>query len=51
MQREYILCLNHLGGKNENDFKTNIGFLNAKTTKSDGKVCPQVIGQPCLKSF
>jgi hypothetical protein len=25
--------------------------LSAKTTKKDGKVCPQVIGQPSKKSF
>ena len=26
-------------------------FLSAKTTKKDGKVCPQVIGQPSKKKF
>ena len=25
--------------------------LSAKTTKKDGKVCPQVIGQPSKKKF
>lgn len=30
----------------ENDIK-----LSAKTTKKDGKVCPQVIGQPSKKNF
>ena len=26
-------------------------YLNAKTSKKDGKVCPQVIGQPSKKKF
>lgn len=49
--RYYISHLEHLGSRPTNDFKTDIGFLNAKTTRGDGKVCPQVIGQPCLESF
>ena len=34
------------------DFVSTDGqFLSAKTTKRDGKVCPQVIGQPSKKKF
>jgi hypothetical protein len=36
------------------DFITNDAnefYLSAKTTKKDGKVCPQVIGQPSKKKF
>jgi len=34
------------------DFVTADGlYLSAKTTKRDGKVCPQVIGQPSKKKF
>jgi hypothetical protein len=39
---------------NKYDFKSvdseNV-YLSAKTTKKDGKVCPQVIGQPSKKKF
>ena len=30
---------------------TNGAYLSAKTTKRDGKVCPQLIGQPSKKKF
>jgi hypothetical protein len=33
------------------DFRVGDGFLSAKTTKGNGKMCPQVIGQPTLKKF
>ena len=34
------------------DFVSDDGsHLSAKTTKRDGKVCPQVIGQPSKKKF
>ena len=39
---------------NKYDFITtdvNPLYLSAKTTKKDGKVCPQVIGQPSKKKF
>lgn len=41
--------------KNKYDFK-NINknktiYLSAKTTKKEGKICPQVIGQPTKKKF
>lgn len=39
---------------NKYDFVTlteNNIYLSAKTTKKDGKVCPQVIGQPSKKKF
>ena len=39
---------------NKYDFITtdvNLLYLSAKTTKKDGKVCPQVIGQPSKKKF
>ena len=38
---------------NQYDFVTldETKYLSAKTTKKDGKVCPQVIGQPSKKKF
>jgi hypothetical protein len=41
----------HIGKKDKYDFKTNIGYLSAKTTKSSDKICPQVIGQPSKNNF
>ena len=37
---------------NKYDFITNNNiYLSAKTTKKDGKICPQIIGQPTKKKF
>jgi hypothetical protein len=36
---------------NKYDFIGGDIYLSAKTTKGDGKVCPQVIGQPSKKRF
>lgn len=33
------------------DNKSKYKYLSAKTTKKDGRVCPQVIGQPSKKKF
>ncbi len=41
----------HIGKQDKYDFKTNIGYLSAKTTKSSDKICPQVIGQPSKNNF
>jgi hypothetical protein len=46
--------LKHIASKgNKYDFGSDDGqiYLSAKTTKKDGKVCPQVIGQPTKKKF
>jgi hypothetical protein len=39
--------------RNKYDFQVieNNTYLSAKTTKKDGKICPQVIGQPTKKTF
>lgn len=47
--------INHIAKNgNQYDFQSvgdNTQYLSAKTTKKDGKVCPQVIGQPSKKKF
>lgn len=44
-------CENKCENNSENKCDSNIYKLNVKTTKRDGKVCPQVIGQPSKKKF
>lgn len=49
--KTFISSCEHIGKKDEYDFKTNNGYLSAKTTKSSDKICPQIIGQPSKKVF
>jgi hypothetical protein len=41
----------HIGKQNKYDFKTNLGYLSAKTTKISSMACPQVIGQCAKDTF
>jgi hypothetical protein len=47
-QNKYdFMIINKIDNKIDNE----IIYLNAKTSKKDGKVCPQIIGQPSKKKF
>lgn len=50
--RSKIHITRYIGqNKNRYDFETTTGYLSVKTNKSGQYVCPQVIGQPTVKSF
>lgn len=51
LKKRFPNCKHIAANQSRYDFCVGDGYLSAKTTKGNGKICPQVIGQPTTKKF